>query len=761
MSPSPCPIDPSEWYGRLQKAYMARPDESLLDELTDIGRLMAVTGFPVESIVEIHTEMVAAEMALVDGHAMAALMRNAAICLSELLVAWRIAAEGMGVLGSGDGAGHLPPRFFWFGSCGELAPAGVQQDECSEATTTLDRLFCSLSGAERIGDIKTAIVNRRILSFEFFSSGGDRRMRAVICPFRDGSGIVGINDVTAQRADEQRLRLAATVFNTTQEGIVITDVDGRIVAINPAFCTITGYDEGELVSQNPRILKSGRHDDNFYRRLFETIAADGTWQGEIWNRRKNGEIYPQWLTVSAVRDGHGTITNYVGTFIDITRTKESESRLERLANYDALTDLPTRRLLKSRLRHAIDLAKREGTRGAVLFLDLDRFKDVNDSLGHTAGDELLQLVAKRFQARLRESDTLSRMGGDEFIIVLENLREPQYAAAVAQALIDELREPFTLSGARELYIGASIGISIFPDDCSEPGPLISNADAAMYQAKKAGRNTFRFYTESLTRAANMRVDIEGALRRALERDEFLLHYQPLVNSDSRQVVGIEALVRWERPGVGLIAPMQFIPLAEETGLILPIGEWVARTACAQMKCWLDAGWNLETIAINLSALQFRQDSIPGTIKKILDATGLPARHLELEITESVLMESAENVEAKLHTLKEIGVHLTIDDFGTGYSSLAYLKRFPIDKLKIDRGFVKNIPVDPADMKIVSAVVALANNLNLDVLAEGVETEAQLGFLRHIGCQLCQGYLFSKPLLASDLAGQFNRRRDAY
>ncbi len=559
-------------------------------------------------------------------------------------------------------------------------------------------------------------------------------------------------DISQRKDDEKQLRLAATIFNGTQEGITITDMQGQIITVNPAFCTITGYSEAELIGKNPRVLKSGRHDSEFYRRMFGIIAAEGYWQGEIWNRRKNCEIYPEWLTVSSVRDERGKVTNYIGTFIDITRVKQSEAQLEHLAHHDPLTDLPNRLLLLSRLQHAIGRARRDGTRGAVLFLDLDHFKNVNDSMGHSIGDQLLQMVAKRYLARLRDTDTLCRMGGDEFVVLLENLKEPQHAAGVAQTLIEELREPFVLSAGVEVYVGTSIGVSVFPDDSGDADQIISNADAAMYLAKDAGRNAFRFYTEALTRAANERVELEAALRRALERDEFLLHYQPLVAVDDLRVTGVEALVRWQRPGVGLVPPLQFIPLAEETGLIVPMGAKILRAACLQMKAWLDAGTGIRTMAVNLSAHQFKQPDLCDQVRTILEETGLPARFLELEITESALMDHAIDAERKLHALKVLGVRLSIDDFGTGYSSLAYLKRFPIDKLKIDGSFVQDIPNDAADMEIVAAVVALAKSLKLEVLAEGVETPAQLAFLREQLCGAAQGYLFGRPLPPAELIG---------
>ena len=486
------------------------------------------------------------------------------------------------------------------------------------------------------------------------------------------------------------------------------------------------------------------------RTIFEAVARQGYWHGEIRNRRKNGEVFPQWLTVSAVRDDRGRTTNYIGNFIDISQIKESEARLEHLAHHDPLTGLPNRLMLLSRLQHAIDRARRDKTAGAVLFLDLDQFKNVNDSFGHSTGDELLRLVAQRYGRRVRDSDTLARMGGDEFVVLLENLREPEYAAAVAESLVDALREPFHLAGGQEVFVGTCVGISVFPGDSGEADQVIGNADAAMYQAKNAGRNTFRFYTESLTAAANARVELEASMRHGLERAEFLLHYQPLVVIADLRVTGLEALVRWQRPGHGLISPDRFIPLAEETGLIVPLGTEVLRIACRQMRLWLDAGLGLDTMAVNLSALQFKRPDIHQVVRDILVETGLPAEYLELEITESALMDFGQEAGERLWDLKSLGVRLAIDDFGTGYSSLSYLKQFPIDQLKVDRSFVRDIPHDSADMEIVGAVIGLAKNLKLDVIAEGIETQDQLSFLRQLNCKAGQGFLFSRPLPPVDV-----------
>ena len=560
-------------------------------------------------------------------------------------------------------------------------------------------------------------------------------------------------EMEERRRVEDRLRQAATVFSSAQNGIVITDTQGRVVAVNPAFTSITGHTEAETLGKNMRLLHAGGQDQAFYQDMWRALRDEGRWQGEIWNLRKDGEPFLEWLTVTAVTNSRGEIVNFIGVFSDITHV-ERTYQLEQLAHHDVLTGLPNRLLLLSRLEHAIDRARRNGQTGAVLFFDLDRFKHVNDSLGHTAGDELLRGVSARLQEHLRTTDTLARLGGDEFIIVLEELADPEHAATVARSLIEHLHQPFWLGCGQEVYVGASVGISLFPANGETPGQLIQRADTALYQAKDRGRGTFCFYTEAMTRAADVHVRLESRLRRALTRGEFVLHYQPLVSLARYQVRGVEALVRWQCPDEESIAPTQFIALAEDTGLILPLGEWVLRQACGQMKLWLDAGLTLETMSVNLSARQFNQPDLARRLRDILDDTGLPARYLELEITEGSIMEHGQDVIARLSALKSIGARLAIDDFGTGYSSLAYLKRFPIDKLKVDRSFVSDIPDNPADMQITAAVIALGRNLNLEVLAEGVETEAQRSFMADHLCDTCQGFLFSPALPEKEFVDWF-------
>lgn len=553
-----------------------------------------------------------------------------------------------------------------------------------------------------------------------------------------------VMDVTERRETEEQLRLAAAVFENTQDGVVITNITPEIIAVNNAYRQITGYTEAEAVGQNPNLLKSGRHERSFYQSMWASVQQTGHWQGEIWNRHKNGETYPQWTTISAVRDIQGVVTNYVGVFTDISQLKQTEARLERLAHYDPLTNLPNRLLFQSRMEHAIESAHRQGEQLALLLIDLDRFKDVNDGYGHPAGDELLQKVGQRIRERLRDEDTLARLGGDEFVVLLERLAKPQDAGRVAQEIIATLEPFFLLGNNAQVFISASIGISLFPDHGTTQMGLTQHADAALYLAKDQGRHTYRFYTEALTRASQDRLSLEARLRRALERDsELLVYYQPQLDIASGRIVGAEALVRWLDPDEGMIMPDRFIHVAEESGLIIPLGEHVLRTACRQFKAW--QGVTKLRLAVNLSPRQFTHPDLVGQILGVLNETGFDPNFLELELTESALMSEGGDAAALLKQLKTMGVRLAIDDFGTGYSSLSYLRHFPLDTLKIDRSFVRSIPEHREDMAIATAIIELAHILGFIVLAEGVETEAQLAFLRQQGCDLYQGYIFSKPV----------------
>jgi diguanylate cyclase (GGDEF)-like protein/PAS domain S-box-containing protein len=554
--------------------------------------------------------------------------------------------------------------------------------------------------------------------------------------------------IDRKRAETQ-LKLAAKVFEQSQEGFMITDARRRILKVNPAFTAITGYSEQEAVGKSAGILSSGRHDREFYRNLWETIRTQNFWQGEIWNRRKNGEVYPELLNVSVVRDSTGNVTEYVGVFADITQLKASEAQLEFLAHHDTLTSLPNRLRLFFRLEHSIETARREGTQLALLMLDLDRFKDVNDSFGHLVGDQLLQLVANRLVNRVRDIDTVARLGGDEFTVVLENISRPEDAARIAQAIIDDLSEPWSIPNTGEVLIGASVGISLYPQHGHTPELLLQQADAALYEAKEGGRNRFAFFSNEFTEAARRRIDMEARLRRALLQNELLVYYQPQIDIATGEIVGAEALARWRDPVEGMISPNHFIPVAEQTGLIQAVGAWVLKETCRQGKEWLDKGFKSISLAVNVSQHQIRQSDINSLVAEVLRETGFPARYLELELTESGLMERQTDVIEILKSLREQGVRLAIDDFGTGYSSLAYLKRFPLNVLKIDKNFIDDIPDQQDDMEIAATIIAMGHILGFKVLAEGVETPAQLTFLKEKGCDLYQGFLVSHPLPAAE------------
>jgi diguanylate cyclase (GGDEF)-like protein/PAS domain S-box-containing protein len=548
----------------------------------------------------------------------------------------------------------------------------------------------------------------------------------------------------------KRLDLFSQVFENSGEAIVITDAERNIVAVNQAFCLITGYELADVMWKNPKLLSSGRQTPDFYQGMWMSINETGQWQGEIWNRRKNGEIYPEWLSIGTVKDEKGAVDNYIAIFNDITQRKESEQRIQFLAHYDALTKLPNRTLFGDRLLQSLAAAKRSGKKVALLFLDLDRFKSINDSLGHLSGDLLLQSVANRLKSCVRETDTVCRQGGDEFMVLLSEIDRAEDAAQVAMKIIAAMSEAHFIE-EYHLIVTFSIGISIYPDDADDSQIMVKNADAAMYHAKEKGRNNFQFFTPDMNAEASERLALEGDLRHALQQEEFLLHYQPQVDNHSGKIIGIEALIRWQHPEKGLIPPAKFIPIAEECGFINAIGEWVLSTACAQNKKWQDEGLLRVPVAVNLSALQFHQKNITETISHVLRETGLESGYLELEITEGVTMKEVETTVRTLNDLKQMGVLISIDDFGTGYSSLSYLKRFPIDKLKIDQSFVRDITTDADDAAIVQTIISMGHGLRLKVIAEGVETAEQLAFLKQRECDEIQGYYFSKPLAAAEFS----------
>ncbi|NNJ95955.1 MAG: EAL domain-containing protein [Gammaproteobacteria bacterium] len=551
-------------------------------------------------------------------------------------------------------------------------------------------------------------------------------------------------EINERKAVEADLQLAASVFEYSMEGIMITDADAHILSVNKAFTDITGYSADDAIGKTPRLLRSNLHDESFYQKLWTSLGQEGKWQGEIKNRRKDGEIFPVWSNISTVRDEHDQVRRYINIFTDITDKKLSEEHIYRLAHYDILTGLPNRALLQQRLQQALLLAKRHRHKLAILFLDLDRFKLVNDTLGHTVGDQLLQQVGKQLIACVRKADTVSRLGGDEFVIILDDLSSTDDAAQIATKVLETLSRPFNLDG-HDVYVTASAGISIYPDDGEDADHLFKNADTAMYRAKEQGKNTYRFYTEEMNMAVSERLTFESQLRRALDSGAMCLHYQPRVDLQRGCIVGMEALLRFIDPVQGTLAPGRFISIAEDTGLIIPIGHWVVRAACEQYRNWCEQGIDVPKISINISGRQFMEASLVDNISEIVHDNGIDAANIELELTETFLMENPKKTITILRELKALGFKIAIDDFGTAYSSLAYLKRFPIDKLKIDRSFISDIPDNADDIAITKAIIAMARNLNLWIVAEGVETEAQLAFLRAHGCEEVQGYYFSRPL----------------
>jgi len=557
---------------------------------------------------------------------------------------------------------------------------------------------------------------------------------------------VGVmRDVTASRDADARLLLAAQVFRQSGEGILITDPQHRIVKVNQAFTTITGFSEADALGQNTRIFWSGRHDAAFFRTMWEQIHVRGHWQGEIWSRRKDGGVYPQWLSMSRVADAAGQATHFIASFSDITQRKDAEEHIWRLAHYDLLTGLPNRVLLSDRALQALQMAHRSHDPMALLFIDLDHFKNVNDSLGHAIGDRLLIAVTARMKAALRDQDTLSRTGGDEFILLLPGT-DAAGAAHVAQKLL-QLAQQHYLVEQHELTVTPSIGIALYPANGQDFDLLSKCADAAMYRAKQHGRNTFCFFTAEIQAQATRALQLENGLRRALERGQMSLHYQPQRSLRSKCIVGAEALLRWQHPELGTVSPAEFIPIAESSGLITSIGEWVLRTAVQQLKAWHDAGMAPMTMAVNLSAVQFKQHHLSELVERILEEAGVAPHSLELELTESVASDDPVAAMAVMDSLHACGVRMSIDDFGTGYSSLSYLKRFKVYKLKIDQSFVHSLISNPEDRAIVTAIIAMARSLGLRTIAEGVETQAQMEYLCSLGCDEMQGYWFSRPLAA--------------
>jgi len=571
-----------------------------------------------------------------------------------------------------------------------------------------------------------------------------------------GSALVRI-DLTDQKYAQEQLGLAATVFQSAGEAMMVTDAKDRIQMVNPAFTTITGYEEAEVLGKTPEILNSGRHDTAFFKSMFENLNQAGVWQGEIWNRRKNGEIFPEWLSITSIHDHDGTVKQRVALFTDITSRKKSEERIHYQANYDSLTDLPNRNLFHDRLNQSINQARRGQKRIALLFLDVDNFKHINDTLGHIIGDELLRQVATRLRTLFRSSDTIARLSGDEFTIILNEATHNADVEQLLERLLERLSEPYYLND-NTTYTSVSVGVTFFPDDGKTVETLLQNADAAMFKAKEMGRNTYCFFTAEMNTRAQERHALEIALHGALENNHFVLHYQPIVDPVSQTVVSTEALVRWQDPIRGLIPPGKFIPVAEDTGLIVEMGKWILFQACRDAAYWNnEKGLNVG-VSVNLSSRQFNRSNILQLVKDALEETGLAAQKLTLEITESVLVDDDSDVLQTLRSVRDLGVLLSIDDFGTGYSSLSYLKRFPITTLKVDQSFINGVLTNSEDAALTQAILSMAQSLNLKVIAEGVESSGQVAFLLERQCNLIQGYHYSRPIPVEELLLAFDTKK---
>lgn len=564
-------------------------------------------------------------------------------------------------------------------------------------------------------------------------------------------GVIGMTrNITQRKVFQEQLNLAATVFANSAEGVLITDHRGTIIEVNEAFCNITGFSREEALSKNPRILNSGCHQSEFYQRMWQEMLETGQWKGEIWNRRKDGTLYPQTSTHSAVYGDDGRARYFVGIFSDISQQKQTEERLEHMAYHDPLTGLPNRAQMHTRLDDEIYRASRDNSELAVIFIDVDHFKLINDSRGHLVGDEVLCELASRLKSRVRKSDTVARIGGDEFVLILPNIKGAHAAANIANSLMTLFQKPVVLSSEENLNLTGSMGIALYPQDGDNRDKLIRNADAAMYRAKQQGRNNYAFYTHALTEQSKAHLKMQSALHSALPNDELSLVYQPQFDLVSRKVVGIEALVRWHSDELGAVSPADFIPAAERIGLVDEIGFWVLNQACKQGLEWLKQGLEFGRIAVNIAGPQLLSGNFVDTVRKAIDHSGYPASALELELTESFMIQNPEESIEQLRQLRQMGIQISIDDFGTGYSSLSYLKKLPLNTLKIDQSFISGIPADQDSRAIAQAIISMGHSLSLTVIAEGVESHEQVEFLRHNGCLLAQGFLFSKPLSADKM-----------
>lgn len=551
----------------------------------------------------------------------------------------------------------------------------------------------------------------------------------------------------------RKLDIDANVFRMSREAVMVTDTDLNIISINDAFSQITGYSVEEALGQTPKLLKSGLHPPEFYAEMWKSIIDYGHWQGEIWNRRKSGDTYPQWLGISAIKNDAGAISEYIGIFMDISQDYQAKEKIHHLAHHDPLTDLPNRTLLRDRFEQAMGFANREESMVAALYMDLDHFKNINDSLGHPLGDKLLIQVGMRLRQCVRDTDTVSRVGGDEFIILLNDIHTYESIAEICEKTLSAISQPFEIDG-KTLSISTSIGVCVYPNDGREFDQLLKQADISLYQAKSTGRNCYKFYTDEINQRVTRRLTLEAELRKAISRKQIYIDYQPQFHLETNRIIGAEALMRWRHPELGMITPTEFIPVAEESGLIIELGHYVMQQACQQIKQWVDAGHSLR-IAVNLSIAQFMRNNLSQLVLDTLQATQLEPHYLELEITESILISDAAQVLAVIKNLKDLGILFSIDDFGTGYSSLSYLKRFAVGKLKIDKSFIDDVPGDPDDENIVAAIVNLAHSLQMECIAEGVETQAQADYLQGLGCDQVQGYLLGKPMSPAEFRAKLD------
>lgn len=584
---------------------------------------------------------------------------------------------------------------------------------------------------------------------EIITKTGGRRLiawnNAVLCD-AEGKPVGAISsgeDVTEKRRQHDILRQNAKVFENTSEGVMITDAQNRIIAVNRAFSQITGYSESEVVGKPPSLLGSGYHDTAFYETMWQSIGATGSWQGEIWDRKKDGTTFPEWLNISTVRGKGNRIVNYIAVFSDISKLKENEEQLEFLAHHDPLTGLANRLLLGARLEHSIQVSNRYGNQLAVCFIDLDNFKNINDGYGHSTGDRILIEVTERIQGMIRKDDSLARLGGDEFIMLLENMQGVRQITVIVKKVLHLFDQPFVIDG-HNFSLSASIGMSIYPHDGDSSEELIKNADAAMYHAKEEGKNTFKFYAQEMTIASFERVLLESYLKEAVETGQFVLHYQPQISLKEGGVVGLEALIRWMHPKLGQISPDRFITLAEETRQIVPIGRFVLERACRDLRQLHDAGIFRGSMSVNVSGVQIESSDFIQTVRDVLQLTGIKPTKLEIELTETTVMSKPQKWIRLLDTLKALGVSIAIDDFGTGYSSLSQLSRLPANKLKIDRSFIASLPEDRRACSVADSVIYLSDSMQMSTLAEGVETAAQLEYLKRHKCEAVQGYYFSRP-----------------